>query len=263
MKRYNFLFYLLVFSSVFIHTACSHKSQRRVHQTNLHLQLGSQFLSAGNYPAAFRQLTRAKDLHPNDPVVHNLLALTYTARNKFQLAETYFKRALQLDPQYSEARNNLGRLYIRLKRYPSAIREIKKAMEDLKYHSPEKSHVNLGIVYYVTDQLHLAEKNFLQALELNNKYCPGYIFHGKTLLKQRKFQQASTTFDEAIKVCDNFDEPFYYSGLSHWHAGSKAKAKVRFENLLTIYPQTKYRNKTQIYLNKYFAENKTAPQNAY
>ena len=251
IKRYTLYAFCLsvCLLTIFVFTGCSHKKKQR-QATNLHLNLGSQFLSAGNYPAAFRELSRAKEIHPYDPVVYNLLGLTYAARKRFPLAESSFKKAIELDPEYSEARNNLGRLYIKLKRYPSAIREIKKAIEDLKYHAPERSHANLGLVYYKMEEWPLAEENFARSIELNNKYCQGYIFHGRTLLKQAKFKKASRTFDTAIEFCDNFDVPFYYSALSYLHAGSQQMAKARFQDLLTIYPNSKYRYRTYAHLKK-------------
>ena len=253
VKKYIFYSFCLPFCllSILVYTGCSHKARRRQNQvTNLHLNLGSQFLNSGNYPAAFRELIRAKELHPYDPIVYNLLGLTYAARKKFQLAESSFKKALELDTAYSEARNNLGRLYIKLKRYPSAIKEIKKAIEDLKYHAPERSYANLGLVYYKMEDWSLAEENFAQSIELNNRYCHGYIYYGKVLLKQANFKKASRTFDTAIEFCDNFDVPFYYSALSYLYAGSKAMAESRFQDLLMIYPNSKYRYKTYAYLRK-------------
>ncbi len=253
IKKYAFYpFCLSLFLlTILFHTGCSHKDKKRKRQaTDLHLNLGSQFLSSGNYPAAFRELSRAKELHPYDPVVYNLLGLTYAARKRFQLAESSFKKAIELDPEYSEARNNLGRLYIKLRRYPSAITEIKKAIEDLKYHAPERSHANLGLVYYKMKDWPLAEKSFATSIELNNKYCQGHIYYGRTLLKQEKFKKASRTFDTAIEFCDNFDVPFYYSALSYLYAGSQKTAKSRFEDLLMIYPNSKYRYKTYAHLKK-------------
>ena len=253
LKRYasHYFYCLLCLLCLLIYIGCSHEQKKRRHQaTDLHLNLGTQFLNAGNYPAAFRELSRAKELHPYDPTVHNLLGLTYSARKRFQQSEASFKRALELDPDYSDARNNLGRLYIKLKRYPSAIKQIKKAIEDLRYHAPERSYVNLGLVYYRMENWPLAEENFVQALELNEKYCQGHIYYGKVLLKQTKFKEASRVFDTAIDFCDNFDEPFYYSALSYLYAGSKKMAKSRFQNLLTIYPKSKYRYRTQAHLKK-------------
>ena len=130
------------------------------------------------------------------------------------------------------------------------MKEIKKAIEDLKYHAPEKSHVNLGLAYYRMKDWEMAEKSFAISIELNNKYCQGYIYYGRTLLKQSKFKEASRTFDTAIEFCDNFDVPFYYSALSYLYAGSQKMAKSRFEDLLMIYPDSKYRHKTYAHLKK-------------
>lgn len=253
VRQYKY-FLLCLIISIF-HFGCTHTtSQTKRNKTDLHLRLGVQFLHAKNYPAAFRELSRAKELNPTNSVVYNLLALTYSARGRFKQAEAHFKKALQINSNYSEARNNLSRLYIKLKRYPEAIQETHKALKDLKYQAPEKSYTNLGLVYYRTNRLDLAKRYFIQAIKLNRQYCQAHNYYGKTLLKQKNFKQASRAFDRAIESCKDFDEPFYYSALSHFYAGTKAKAKRRFQSLLTIYPQSKHRYKSQRYLKSFLTQ---------
>lgn len=252
-RRTHHLFVPVVLG--FFLVSCGHTPSPDMQKTDLHLQLGSQFLYSKNYPAAFRELTRALELNPSDPVVYNLLALTYLARRRLRQAEFHFKKSLELDPEYSEARNNLARLYIRLKRYSEAVEEFQKVVTDLKYQSPEKGYLGLGLVYYKTDRLRLAERSFLQALKLNKNYCQAYSFYGKTLLRQKKFKKASLVFDTAVSFCESFDELFYYNALSYLYAGSKTKAKVLFETFLTNYPQSKHRLKGQRHLENLITQN--------
>ena len=251
----NRLFQQSLFLVMISFLGCSHGPEPERQRTDLHLKLGNQFLNAGNYPAAFRELSRALELNPTDPVVHNLLGLTYSARGRLRQSESYFKKAIELDKAYSDARNNLSHLYIRMKRYPEAIEQLKQVIKDLKYQSPEKGYFSLGLVYYRMSRLNLAEKHFLQATQLNDRYCQAHNFYGKTLLRQRNFKKASYVFDKAIVVCDDFDEAFYYSALSYLYAGAKKRARSQFRKFLTIYPESKYRHKSQKHLKNLMTKN--------
>src|SRR5690348_9269132 len=85
-------------------------SEDKTHEADLHLQIGSGHLSQGHYPEAIRELRISESLNPDNPVLQNNMAIALYARNRFADAETHFLKALDLKPDYTDARNNLGRL---------------------------------------------------------------------------------------------------------------------------------------------------------
>ena len=48
---------------------------------------------------------------PGDPRIYNLLGVIDAQENDFAAAESSFQRAIQLDPRFTGAYLNLGRLY--------------------------------------------------------------------------------------------------------------------------------------------------------
>jgi Tfp pilus assembly protein PilF len=228
---------------LFFATACA-STPRDPERASLHLRVGTGFLSAENYPAAFREIDRARELDPKNPVIHNNLALTYYARDHFADAEKHFLLALELSPQYTEARNNLGRLLTEMKRYEEAHTQLQLVLKDLKYQTPEKGHSNLGVLYMRTLRYKDAEIEFAKALKYNREFCEAHNLYGQSLFNQNRFLEAGEALDRALNVCKKYDEPHYFSALSYAKAGQKDKAIARLKEILALYPNSQYKSKT-------------------
>ncbi len=214
-------------------------------KAHLHLRVGTGYLERGNLPAAFRELKQAVDLDPENPVVHNNLALTYFARDKIKKAEEHFLTALSLQPNYSDARNNYGRLLIELNRYDEALEELTKVTNDLGYEAPEKAYLNLGLVYMRKGQLKKAEKSFARALKYNRNFCQAHNQYGQSLFRQGRFKKAARSLDKALFLCKKYDEAHFYSALSYLRSGEKSKALARVQEIMALYPNSVYRDKAK------------------
>ena len=62
----------------------------------------------GNYTAALKELLEAEKINPKDAITHNYLGITYRNKNLPDKAIFHFEKALDLNPGYSIAKNNLG-----------------------------------------------------------------------------------------------------------------------------------------------------------
>jgi len=149
---------LLAFLAFIISCTSASKDNSKESRALLYLQLGTQHLLKGNYPQALRELLEAEKLDPNEPTIQNNLGLAYLVREKFDEAETHFKKALKQKNDYTDARNNLGRLYVDVGLYKKAIAELETAAADLTYEAPEKSWANLGQAYFADNQYAKAKK---------------------------------------------------------------------------------------------------------
>lgn len=216
-------------------------------RAELHLQLGSAYLSKGNYPAALHELNQANELDPNNPTVHNNLGLAYFVRQEFTKAESHFKSALAINSAYTDARNNLGRVYIEMGLYDQAINHLQTANKDLTYPYPDKTLTNLGLAYFNKGDFSNAREFLKKSLKVQRKNCLTHHYYGRTLFEQKDFQLAAQSFDQAIELCkgSKFDEPHYYSALSYYKLGDRPRATARFEELMTEFPEGKYYGKSQ------------------
>ncbi len=70
-----------------------------------------QAIQSGNLQAARSELQEVVAQHPGDPRIYNLLGVIDAQENSFAAAESNFRRAIQLAPQFTGAYLNLGRLY--------------------------------------------------------------------------------------------------------------------------------------------------------
>jgi tetratricopeptide (TPR) repeat protein len=70
--------------------------------------LGDLYLKKGLEPDAIRHFLLASRIEPEVPESFAKLGEIYLSQKKFQLADTYFKRAAELNPHYSLVFKNLG-----------------------------------------------------------------------------------------------------------------------------------------------------------
>jgi type IV pilus assembly protein PilF len=219
-------------------------------KAELHLRIGTAHLNQGNYPLALRELLEAHKLDPSNPIVCNNLALAYFVRSKLEESEKYFKKAIELDPKYTEARNNLGRTYIELNRFNEAIATLNEVTKDLTYTEPEKGFANLGLAYYRTKNFQAAQKKFREALQANNNFCPAHGFYGQTLFQLKEYKKAADATDRALQVCPNLDEAHYYGALSYLKLGQKERGMARMREIVELYPNSQYAAKARALVDK-------------
>ena len=154
------------------------------------------------------------------------------------------KEALKQKPNYSEAHNNIGRVYVQIKDFDSAIEHLQKAASDLTYASKDKVWVNYGLAYFSQDKFKKSEAYFLKAMGMNRKNCLAYNYYGRALVEQEQFEKAAKTMDQAIYHCKHkgLDEPHYYGAVSLLRLGYKAKALARLEEAQKKFPNGPNRN---------------------
>ena len=98
---------------------------------------------------------------------HYMLGLVYMELKDDAQAEQYFKRALELDSENSEARNNYGWFLCQRGRIEDSIRQFMAALKNPLYETPDKPYVNAGICTLKRQDDKGAEEFFLKALKLN------------------------------------------------------------------------------------------------
>jgi len=226
--------------------SCAHRAEKK-EQAQLHLQLGTSLLESGQYPEALRALSEAYHLDPDNPAIMNNLALAYFYRGKPRIAVSYWEKALTLNPQDTEAMNNLGRVLIELKQFERAQSLLQKASEDLMYSYPEKPQYNLGLLYFEQKDFTRAVRHLKQALHYKRDMPQAWLLLSRAYIQQRSFQDAAAAADMAAAhlAYENVHEALYLAGLSYQKAGQTDQAKQRLSELIRLYPQSRYKTEAQ------------------
>lgn len=235
-------FLLITAGSMLGLLGCASGGSRDEERASLLLRLGTSQIEAGDYPKALRSLLEAEKLDPSNPGVQNSLGTVYFLRDRLDLAEKHIAQAVKLAPTFSDAKNNLARVYIEQGRAQEAIPILQNVMQDLTYERPSKATLNLGIAYFKLRRFPEAQRYFTKTLSYGRDNCMAQSYLGRSFYESKDYEKASETLDQAVGFCKvlQFDEPHYYSALSYYQMGEKKKAESRLEEVMKMYSQGKY-----------------------
>src|SRR4051812_25508145 len=134
--------------------SCSGPSaEQRRRGAEIHYDLGTTLLQNGDVQGALKEYLQANENDDSLPQVHNAMGLLYAySMAKPQEAENEFKKAIDLDKDFSEAHNNLGTFYLARGRYTDAAREFELALANDLYRERVVAETNLGWALYKSGQ---------------------------------------------------------------------------------------------------------------
>lgn len=221
-------------------------------KADLHMQIGTTWLTKGKYPLALKELLLAEQNDSTNPIIQNNLGLTYFVMKRYHLAIKHLKRALDLNSKYTEARNNLGRVHIETGDYQRALAELSVVAEDLTYPEPEMAQFNLGLAKFKMGEYSSAQSYFLNSLEMKRDFCAAHAYYGRCFFEQKAATKAAKALDRAVLICrkSRYDEPQYFSALSYLQLGQTEKAASRLRELMDAYPNSEYARKAEEVIEK-------------
>ncbi|MBF0602713.1 MAG: tetratricopeptide repeat protein [Nitrospirae bacterium] len=171
--------------------------------------------------------------HP-DASLLNLAALCHMQLGNADLAQSCWRQAIQISPEYIDAWFNLGNLYHALghgKQAEEAFRHILRIQPD---HA--QTHNNLGIVLNQQGQLEHAEASLRRALHLKADYAEAHNNLGVVLNRQNRFEEAQNAFRLAVHHNPMYAEA--YDNIGHLLVLLKRyePAELAFMEVLRIHP---------------------------
>jgi type IV pilus assembly protein PilF len=220
------------------------KDERSI--AEMKIDLANSQIQSGNTARALQTLEEVKKEDPRNPELYNALAMAYFSRGKYELAVENYQHALDLNPDYLDAQNNLGLVYVEMGRTDEGIRILKNLTKNLKYGSPEKANLNLAIGYLRKGETQLAKESAMEALRFGKPICPAYGVYGQTLFLDGLYQRADELLTEATKTCKGFADEFnYIRGLSQFGMGQKEKAIETLRAILKETPSSPFAPKAK------------------
>jgi type IV pilus assembly protein PilF len=114
------------------------------YRARIHTELAAQYYARRQYSVALQELREALRSEAGYAPAYNMLALVHTDLGEFREAEEAYRRAIDLQPQYSEAYNNFGYFLCQRGRLDESLGQFEKAWRNPLYASPEKALANAG-----------------------------------------------------------------------------------------------------------------------
>lgn len=165
--------------------------------------LAAEYIRSGDLDAAKRNLDEALETDSKSVEANNMMGVLLqqegSASNLLK-AETYFKRAVSLDPTDAQVRNNYGVYLSGRKRYPEAVTQFKVAGATLGYDGRAAALENLGRTYVQVNDSVNAEKTFKQALQANRESLIARLELAEIFLQKNQLRDASGIYNDYLRI---------------------------------------------------------------
>jgi Flp pilus assembly protein TadD/energy-coupling factor transporter ATP-binding protein EcfA2 len=144
--------------------------------------------------------------NPDDVWAHHKLARIYAVfRKDYAHAESLYRRAIELDPNFAWSWKGLGSVLSKTGRNDEAEAAYRKAIElDLKFALPWN---NLGILLSKTYRKDEAEAAYRKAIELDPKDAWSWNNLGNVLFKRGRKDEAEAAYRLAIELDPKYANP--------------------------------------------------------
>lgn len=218
-------------------------TQKQADQAALHLQLAVSLIQQQNYPVALQELLTAQDLDPQNADTQAYLGYVYFMRERIDLAEKHFKKAISLNPKFSDAKNNLARVYIETSRPKEAEVLLKEILEDYTYTNFPRAYFNYGLLEFNRKNYRTSLGYFTKTIQQDRENCLAHVYIGRNYLELKQAAVAVEELNKAINFCQpaEIDDAHYYNAIALFRNNQKDLATIRFQELLKIYPSGKNR----------------------
>ena len=181
--------------------------------------------SQGNYRGAAEAYGRSLQLDPNIPYMWVTLGRNYRILSLqvdsayFDEAVGAFERAIQIDPAYGPAYDELGWTYFNFEDYRQAADVLERAIEV----DPESwsAYSHLGITYYRNRNYERAAEVLPSAIELMNE----------------TFDADRYCVNARSRACDRLVEAYYTLGLTDYYVCRCEESLALFDKALALRPE--------------------------
>ncbi len=211
-------------------------------------QRGDLFMAKKMFREAAEAYTNAST-GPRSYVLLNKAGIAYHQMQNSQAAKKNYEKSLKLNPDYSEARNNLGTLYFGQKNFRGAIREYNRALKL----NPKSAtyYCNLGTAYFARKDYASANKAYQQALALDpdvfeSRGSVGTIIQERSVEERAKYHYylaklyaEAGTFDRALDCIRKSLEEGFKDRKKYLEEPAFAKLRElpEFQDLMKLEPR--------------------------
>ena len=240
---------VIIFSLGFFGCAGSRISSKE--KARVFENLGNALVMQGNFREGLANLRKAVELDPKNAEIQHELALVYRNLGEYQLSLRHFKKALVLKPEFPEAWNNLGTLYLLNEKWDKAIAGFQKASEDILYKTPYFAYHNMGLAYFNKGEYKKAVDNYLHALRSFPSYSLCHYNLARAYEADKNWDKAVSSYQKAIFHYPEYEAAHLTLGKLFLKLGKKEKAGKELRLAAEIDPEGIYAREAGELIEKY------------
>ena len=193
--------------------------------------LGTLARDTGKYAEAAGEFQKALQLEPGNELASIGLAMAYEQLNQPEKAESVYKQAIALRPNYWRGYDQLGGFYFRTANYPKAEQMFRAATD--KNPQSFRSYYNLGAAL-------MSQEKDAEAIEVLKKSVAihptagAYGNLGVALFRLRRFPEAAAEFRHSIQLSPDEYDKWASLGDSEYYGGNRTQAMNEYRKAISL-----------------------------
>ena len=210
---------------------CNKKSP---HKARPYFSMGQILTQRGQYDEALANYLKALEINPNYSDAQYNLGILYEKEDQTDKAIERYRRAIQIDPGFVKAYNNLGVILLKQDKTDEAIEYFRKALTiDPNLAS---AHINLGLALSKKDQPNAAVVSYTKALQINSNLLKAQFQLGSLLLEQGLTEQGIHHLKRSLQIDPEYSEAHNNLGGELLRQGKIDEALDHLTRALSINP---------------------------
>jgi len=198
---------------------------------------------------ALAHALKAVELNDQNAEAAHLVALLYLdfcrrSADECHLteAEKYSRKAIEIKPDFREAKNTLGVVLVHEKKYDEAISVLRPLAEDILYQTPENAWGNLGWAYLEKGDLDPAIEALRRSIAAQPDFCVGNYRLGLAYERKQSPAAAIEAYTRAVETdqpsCKGLQDAYDGRGRALLRLGRTEDARSDLERCVQLDKRT-------------------------
>lgn len=202
------------------------------------MDLAQSYLQKDRPRHSLNELYKIKSQADGNPDYHFLLGLTQMELKKYSAAADEFERALEVDPDFGSAWNNLGLAYLNAEQFTKAEEAFHQALDIPTYLTPEYAAYNLARLAKERSRPEAALKYCRRAQEFNWRYGPVYFLLSELLVEKGQIREAVNYLRQGVKAQPENAELWLRLAENQLRLGHSSDAIESFQHIVEQAPES-------------------------
>jgi type IV pilus assembly protein PilF len=169
-------------------------------------RLGIAYLERDNLRRAMNALDRALELDPEDAEARQAMAMVYQRQGEEDLADEYFRRAIDADGDFTRGRNNYAAFLYDQGRIREACDQLEEATRDTQYDNRAQLFGNLGQCQRELGDVEAARESLSRAQQIDPRSARSYFTLAELEHAQGNHARAREQLDAYLRLAGSRPE---------------------------------------------------------